>query len=165
MRYNPPPNWPQPPQGWAPPPEWSPDPCWPPPPPGWKFWVDDTAAPAKGPFALGRLGRTTDDVEYFGDDRAWSADSGKLPLSEELAAESATQPTEVAADDLSAHHLGLPATIKWDDEQHYQIGTIVAVTANASTISVKLAELEEPVSFLREVSEQDPENPRLYVWI
>jgi hypothetical protein len=41
MRYNPPPQWPQPPAGWSPPPGWVPDPSWPPPPPGWTLWLDD----------------------------------------------------------------------------------------------------------------------------
>lgn len=41
MRYNPPPNWPQPPAGWTPPPGWQPDPAWGPAPHGWKIFVDD----------------------------------------------------------------------------------------------------------------------------
>jgi hypothetical protein len=41
MRFNPPPNWPQPPAGWAPPPGWNPDPSWPPPPAGWDLWIPD----------------------------------------------------------------------------------------------------------------------------
>ena len=41
MRYNPPPNWPQPPAGWTPPPNWEPDPSWPPLPSGWPLWVAD----------------------------------------------------------------------------------------------------------------------------
>lgn len=41
MRYNPPPNWPTPPAGWAPPPGWQPDVSWGPPPAGWKLWADD----------------------------------------------------------------------------------------------------------------------------
>jgi hypothetical protein len=40
-RYNPPPNWPQPPSGWTPPAGWQPDPAWGPPPSGWQLWVDD----------------------------------------------------------------------------------------------------------------------------
>lgn len=43
MRYNPPPNWPAPPPGWAPGADWAPDPLWPQPPPGWQFWVEDSA--------------------------------------------------------------------------------------------------------------------------
>lgn len=43
MRFNPPPNWPPAPPGWAPESNWAPDPAWPPPPPGWQLWVDDTA--------------------------------------------------------------------------------------------------------------------------
>lgn len=39
MRYNPPPNWPQPPAGWQPPPGWAPDPAWGPAPPGWQLWI------------------------------------------------------------------------------------------------------------------------------
>lgn len=40
-RYNPPPNWPQPPQDWTPPPGWQPDASWGPPPPGWQLWTND----------------------------------------------------------------------------------------------------------------------------
>jgi hypothetical protein len=40
-RYNPPPNWPAAPEGWAPGPGWQPDPAWGPPPNGWKLYVDD----------------------------------------------------------------------------------------------------------------------------
>lgn len=52
MRFNPPPNWPPAPPGWAPDANWAPDPSWPPPPPGWPLWVDDFgqgAAPGGAP--------------------------------------------------------------------------------------------------------------------
>jgi HNH endonuclease len=38
-RFNPPPDWPEPPFAWTPPPGWQPDPSWPSAPPGWQFWV------------------------------------------------------------------------------------------------------------------------------
>ncbi len=41
MRFNPPPNWPQMPEGWTPPVGWKPDPSWPKPPSGWPLWVAD----------------------------------------------------------------------------------------------------------------------------
>lgn len=41
MRFNPPPGWPTPPEGWTPPPGWNPDPAWPAPPPGWHLFVPD----------------------------------------------------------------------------------------------------------------------------
>lgn len=41
MRFNPPPNWPQPPPGWQPPAGWTPDPSWPPLPEGWQLWIED----------------------------------------------------------------------------------------------------------------------------
>jgi regulator of protease activity HflC (stomatin/prohibitin superfamily) len=59
MRFNPPPGWPSPPDGWTPPHGWSPNPSWPAPPDGWQLWVSDTdntgasEAPATTPAAAG----------------------------------------------------------------------------------------------------------------
>jgi hypothetical protein len=44
-RFNPPPGWPAPPQGWTPPNGWTPDPSWPPAPDGWQFWVQEAEPP------------------------------------------------------------------------------------------------------------------------
>jgi hypothetical protein len=166
MRYNPPPNWPKPPEGWAPHPEWSPDPSWPPPPPGWKFWVEDDAPAQKAKSKLKRPERTGDDVEYFGDDRAWSEDSGQAPPREQVNVPApSARPAEVAPGDLSVHHLGHYATIKWDDEHKYDIGKIVAVSADSAEVSVKLDGVETPVSFQRDAARRGSANPRLYVWI
>lgn len=41
LRFNAPPNWPQPPGGWVPPVGWQPDLNWPAAPDGWPFWVDE----------------------------------------------------------------------------------------------------------------------------
>ncbi|SRX95107.1 hypothetical protein MSP7336_03371 [Mycobacterium shimoidei] len=167
MRYNPPPNWPKPPDGWSPPPGWTPDPSWPPPPKGWRLWVDDADVPEKTKSALNRIERSSDDVEYFGDDRAWSEASEQAPPHEQLRGGSppSGQPTLVAPEDLSAEHLGYRATIRWADERRYVIGTIAAVNADPAAINVKLAECETPVSFAREVTDSGPANPRLYVWL
>lgn len=43
MRFNPPANWPRPPEGWVPKPGWQPDPAWGPPPEGWQVWINDGA--------------------------------------------------------------------------------------------------------------------------
>lgn len=49
LKFNAPPGWPKPPEGWSPPKGWTPDPSWPPPPEGWRLWVpadgDTSAAP------------------------------------------------------------------------------------------------------------------------
>jgi hypothetical protein len=168
MRYNPPPNWPKPPADWAPPPGWSPDPSWPPPPSGWRLWVEDDAPdPRKAKQALSRLDRTGDDVQYFGDDRAWSDDSGQPPADEQLNDASPAipeRPTEVAPEDLSVHHLGRYATIKWDDDKRYVIGKIVAVSGDSATIAVTLDGLDTPVSFQRGQADVDEAKPLLYVW-
>ncbi|PKY65800.1 hypothetical protein CYJ25_07585 [Schaalia turicensis] len=44
LRFNPPPNWPKPPEGFTPGPGWSPDPSWGPAPTDWQLWVDDPIA-------------------------------------------------------------------------------------------------------------------------
>ena len=138
MRYNPPPNWPQPPEGWVPQRGWSPDPSWPPPPAGWRVWVEDDAPNPQGAkSALSRLDRTGDDVEYFGDDRAWSEDSGQAPAELNPAVSALPpRPTEVASEDLSVHHLGHYATIRWD-EQKYVIGKIVAASGEIGRASCR----------------------------
>ncbi len=58
MRFNPPPGWPPPPEGFTQDPGWRPDPSWPPAPAGWQLWVaddQDTAAAS---------GLTTGSVRY-----------------------------------------------------------------------------------------------------
>ena len=42
-RYNHPPTWPLPPEGWQPPDGWKPDPAWEPAPEGWVFWLEESA--------------------------------------------------------------------------------------------------------------------------
>lgn len=51
LRFNPPPNWPAPPEGFVPPADWQPDPSWGPAPEGWELWVDDSASAASAPVA------------------------------------------------------------------------------------------------------------------
>lgn len=53
-RFNPPPNWPVPPEGWQPQPGWTPDPSWPAPPPGWQLWVPSHSSRLRS--SLGALG-------------------------------------------------------------------------------------------------------------
>jgi membrane protease YdiL (CAAX protease family) len=50
MVWRPPPGWPEPPLGWAPPAGWTPSPDWPPPPPGWQFWQPAHASQPPAPF-------------------------------------------------------------------------------------------------------------------
>lgn len=48
FRFNPPPGWPKPPDGWVPPDGWKPDPNWPSPPPDWELWVPIPAEASAG---------------------------------------------------------------------------------------------------------------------
>lgn len=58
LRFNPPPGWPTPPDGWVPPAGWAPDPAWPDPPEGWELWIPEkapqttNAAPESSPRPL-----------------------------------------------------------------------------------------------------------------
>ncbi|SCE29495.1 hypothetical protein GA0115240_14975 [Streptomyces sp. DvalAA-14] len=52
-RFNTPPGWPRPPDGWLPPPWWQPDPSWPPAPPGWQFVVEEEPDRAGAPAQPG----------------------------------------------------------------------------------------------------------------
>ncbi|MBO0832484.1 MAG: DUF4190 domain-containing protein [Actinobacteria bacterium] len=57
MRFNPPPGWPTPPEGFVPDAGWRPDPGWPPAPPDWQFWVpDETRQHAPGGMTPGGAG-------------------------------------------------------------------------------------------------------------
>ncbi len=48
LRFNPPPGWEVPDEGFVPPPGWAPDPSWPPAPSDWRFWTtDETPTPAE----------------------------------------------------------------------------------------------------------------------
>lgn len=55
LRFNAPPGWPNPPEGWVPPKGWNPDPSWPAPPPGWQLWVSVEA---------NEVGRVDPDPDY-----------------------------------------------------------------------------------------------------
>lgn len=60
--FNPPPGWPQAPEGFRPEPGWQPDPSWPPAPPGWPLWIaadrPHTSRWAIASFVAGLLGFT-----------------------------------------------------------------------------------------------------------
>jgi len=57
-RFNPPPNWPVPPVGWAPSPDWAPDPAWGPAPDGWQLWVDEA------PYGVSKGYGSVDAAQY-----------------------------------------------------------------------------------------------------
>lgn len=59
MRFNPPPGWPTPPEGWTPPPGWNPDPAWPAPPPGWHLFVPDDESEPDADADKSVTGQTT----------------------------------------------------------------------------------------------------------
>jgi hypothetical protein len=50
-KFNPPPDWPEPPSAeWRPPLGWAPDPEWPQAPEGWRFWLSRNGRRSSGPI-------------------------------------------------------------------------------------------------------------------
>lgn len=88
-RFNPPPGWPTPPEGFVPPPGWQPDPSWPPAPPQWVFWLDDAtgapapSAPADGPPPAATPAPT--DPERFTLRQRWQHHRGEVHQAHALA--------------------------------------------------------------------------------
>ena len=178
MRFNPPPNWPQPPKDWVPPPGWAPDPSWPPPPADWDLWIDDDAEDGQPEILTEQprhalaLSRAEDDGgEYFGDQQAWAdapperADVRRIEP-REPEADTPTQRVEVLPGDLSVRHVGLRAEVRWDDVRRYEIGTIASISSNASAVNVLFVGSDQPAAtFLRESPHPGARDPKLYVWL
>jgi hypothetical protein len=89
MRYNPPPNWPQPPAGWTPPAGWQPDPEWGPAPDGWEVFVKEagdaiweaTGRPMTG-LGAGKY-KLTDKYLFF-EKGGLRTDSQQVPIAQVL---------------------------------------------------------------------------------
>ena len=87
MKFNPPPGWPVPPEGWTPPAGWKPDPSWPTPPPGWELFLPDEPLPPSAPEPVAepgdepRAGRhAAEPVDVAADDTVPAATFDPAPL-------------------------------------------------------------------------------------
>lgn len=175
MPFNPPPNWPKPPEGWVPPAGWTPDPSWPPPPPGWELWTDeDAAGEDDAPSAAAHraplgIRDTGDGGEYFGGEQAWSDDAPEHEVAPEpvdlipSGSEDGGR-TALAFDNLSAAHIGLRAEIRWEDAKRFELGTIASISSSSTALQVHFAGREQPAGiFVREGARLP--NPTLFVWL
>ena len=101
LRFNPPPNWPAPPEGFEPPAGWQPDPAWGPAPEGWQIWVDDSAA-----SAASAAGAATES------DPAWAPTQAvaTAPTASLSTASPVADPTGMSASAPSGDYAGAPAT-------------------------------------------------------
>ena len=100
LRFNPPPNWPAPPEGFEPPAGWQPDPAWGPAPEGWQIWVDDSAA-----SAASAAGAATES------DPAWAPTQAvsTAPTASLGTASPVADPTGMSASAPSGDYAGAPA--------------------------------------------------------
>ncbi|OLO56844.1 hypothetical protein [Actinomyces oris] len=104
LRFNPPPNWPAPPEGFEPPAGWQPDPAWGPAPEGWQIWVDDSAASsASAASAAGTAAEA---------DPAWAPTQAvsTAPTASLSTASPVADPTGMSASAPSGDYAGAPAT-------------------------------------------------------
>ena len=104
LRFNPPPNWPAPPEGFEPPAGWQPDPAWGPAPEGWQIWVDDSAG--SGASAASAAGAATEA------DPAWAPTQAvsTAPTASLSTASPVADPTGMSASAPSGDYAGAPAT-------------------------------------------------------
>ena len=104
LRFNPPPNWPAPPEGFEPPAGWQPDPAWGPAPEGWQIWVDDSAASSAS--AASAAGAATEA------DPAWAPTQAvsTAPTASLGTASPVADPTGMSASAPSGDYAGAPAT-------------------------------------------------------
>ena len=100
LRFNPPPNWPAPPEGFEPPAGWQPDPAWGPAPEGWQIWVDDSAV-----SAASAAGAATEA------DPAWAPTQAvsTAPTASLSTASPVADPTGMSASAPSGDYAGAPA--------------------------------------------------------
>ena len=104
LRFNPPPNWPAPPEGFEPPAGWQPDPAWGPAPEGWQIWVDDSAASsASAASAAGAAAEA---------DPAWAPTQAvsTAPTASLSTASPVADPTGMSASAPSGDYASAPAT-------------------------------------------------------
>ncbi|MFC2779205.1 hypothetical protein BKH24_12790 [Actinomyces oris] len=104
LRFNPPPNWPAPPEGFEPPAGWQPDPAWGPAPEGWQIWVDDSAASSTS--AASAAGAAAEA------DPAWAPTQAvsTAPTASLSTASPVADPTGMSASAPSGDYAGAPAT-------------------------------------------------------
>ncbi|MCB9899654.1 MAG: DUF4041 domain-containing protein [Planctomycetes bacterium] len=131
LRFNPPPNWPKPPEGWVPPRGWVPPQSWPDPPSGWVLWLPD--------------GRD--------DGAAAGSPSPQQPQEDGVSRGDREHPQEVAAGTEAADESrGLSApTVLLDDERVLQEVGIYRYhhpLENATAYKSRLSELGERIASL-----------------
>ena len=105
LRFNPPPNWPAPPEGFEPPAGWQPDPAWGPAPEGWQIWVDDSAA-SSGSAASAAGAAAEADPAWAPTQAVSTAPTASLNTNAPVA-----DPTGMSASAPSGDYAGQPAAV------------------------------------------------------
>jgi hypothetical protein len=139
--FNPPPGWPQPPDGWVPPKGWTPDPNWPPPPPGWQLWLGGDSDDSSGDSPELADARSVPPIE--------AAVASSISANSRLALLEA----EIAALRAQLHALGTGAdtVVELNDERvlqdvgiyryHHPLENAVAYRERLDGIGARIAEL------------------------
>lgn len=143
LRFNPPPGWPRPPDGWKPPAGWTPDPSWPDPPDGWLLWVPIDRSGEEDSFLPSEPSRGTEPEEAKPDS----------PLSSSLDARVAILEAENAAlrNSLGVRGDDVDEVIELDDEKilqsvgiyryHHPLENALAHKTHLQELGTKIADL------------------------
>lgn len=116
LRFNPPPNWPAPPDGFVPPAGWQPDPAWGPAPEGWQLWVDDASASSAPAVASAPVASSAADP-------AWAPTQAVSTSSTPVADPTGQQVSAPSADLSASSGLSAPAVASAPDMSAFQAPT------------------------------------------
>lgn len=134
-RFNAPPGWPKPPEGWVPPENWKPDSSWPPPPPGWQFWIENRPDPPReqvSPRASAESHSAPARGGLFGGKKRLEAENAELRAALE--------------------RTGGMTTVALEEERRTLEATIEARQREAEHIRVELAQLRASVVETEEIA-------------
>jgi hypothetical protein len=134
-RFNPPPGWPKPPDGWKPPKGWTPDPSWPAPPAGWQLWLTPVAedTPVDAPTSeLHDTGETT--LAPDAASRIAALEEEVASLRSQLSSVVPASETVILDDDRVLQDVGIY-------RYHHPLETAVAYKERLTEIGSRIAEL------------------------
>ena len=143
LRFNPPPGWPKPPEGWHPPAGWTPDPSWPAPPEGWLLWLPKGDGAEPEPVVSSELSPHTQQTDNAHDLTVPLSFEARMAL---LEAENAALRTSVGAQGDDADEV-----VELDDERvlqsvgiyryHHPLENAIAYKTHLQKLGTQIADL------------------------
>jgi len=143
LRFNSPPGWPKPPEGWTPPAGWTPDPSWPDPPEGWLLWLPNGDGKKPEPVVSIEPSSHTQPTDKAHDPTVSPSFEARISL---LEAENAALRTSLGAQGDDADEV-----VELDDERvlqsvgiyryHHPLENAIAYKAQLQKLGTQIADL------------------------